>query len=58
MLNLSVKQTTVLSEAFSNCLGCPPVLDRIEEIDAIPQVNQLKKDSIQIGNTTNPIEGL
>ena len=34
------------------------ILGRIEEIDALPQVNHHKKDSIEIGNTTNPIEGL
>jgi hypothetical protein len=34
------------------------ILGRMEEIDAIPQVNQHKKNSIQIGTTTNPIEGL
>ncbi len=34
------------------------ILGRIEEIDALPQVNQHKKDSIAIGTTTNSIEGL
>ena len=33
------------------------ILGRIEEIDALPQVNQHKLDSIKISNTTNPIEG-
>ncbi len=34
------------------------ILGRIEQIDALPQVNQHKKDSIEFGTTTNSIEGL